>query len=245
MKISWDIVVILLILAALIPWRGLVRIRKLLRRDQIATPERLVIYASTIAFQWLLAGIAAVSAYFHHISIADLGLVIQSPAKTAGVALGFCIALGVLQYVGIRQTAKLPQDSPSRLRDISLRLMPRSAIEALAFSALAVTAALCEEFLYRGFVFAVLYLASGSWLIALIGSSLLFGLAHSYQGVRGLITTFALGLIFAASRIWVGNLIPAIAAHLIVDLMAGYIAPRYLARKHATPAEEAAPTTQS
>jgi len=231
MKISWDLVVIFLILGVLIPWRGSVRIRKLMARPEIRSAERLVIYASTVAFQWLLAAIVAVLAFWHRISVNDLGLVIQSPVKTALVALGFSFALGLLQYAGIRQTAKLPADAPSRLRDISARLMPRSLIEALAFSALAITAALCEEFLYRGFVFGLLYVASGSWLVALLGSSLLFSLAHYYQGVRGLITTFVLGLIFAGTRMWVGNLIPAMAAHLVVDLLAGYVAPHYLTSK--------------
>jgi membrane protease YdiL (CAAX protease family) len=155
------------------------------------------------------------------------------------VATGFVLVLGTLQYAGIRRTASLPATSDSRLREISLRLMPHSLVEALAFSSLAITASLCEEFLYRGFVFAVLYLASGSLALAVVGSSLLFGLAHFYQGPRGLVTTFVLGLIFAASRLWAGNLIPAIAAHLVVDLMAGYIAPHYLSRQIASASVEA------
>jgi membrane protease YdiL (CAAX protease family) len=56
----------------------------------------------------------------------------------------------------------------------------------------------------------------------------MFSVAHLYQGRRGLISTFVLGLIFAASRLWVGNLVPAVAGHLAVDMMAGYLGPRYL-----------------
>jgi membrane protease YdiL (CAAX protease family) len=239
MKFSWDFILIFVTLGALIPWRGAVRIRRLLARPQITSAERLTIYASTVAFQWLLTGIVAWRAYVHNISADDLGLVIHSPGRTAVVATGFVLVLGTLQYAGIRRTASLPATSDSRLREISLRLMPHSLVEALAFSSLAITASLCEEFLYRGFVFAVLYLASGSLALAVVGSSLLFGLAHFYQGPRGLVTTFVLGLIFAASRLWAGNLIPAIAAHLVVDLMAGYIAPHYLSRQIASASVEA------
>jgi membrane protease YdiL (CAAX protease family) len=230
MKFSWDFIIIFVTLGALIPWRGSVRIKRLLAQPQLSSADRLVTYASTVAFQWLLTGIVAWRAYAHHISADELGLVIHSPGATALVTTGLVLLLSVLQYVGIRQTALLPTTSYSRLREISLRLMPRSLVEALAFSALAVTASLCEEFLYRGFIFAVLYLVSGSVLLAIVGSSLLFGLAHLYQGPRGLITTFVLGLIFAATRHWIGNLVPVIAAHLVVDLMAGYVAPRHLAR---------------
>jgi len=110
-------------------------------------------------------------------------------------------------------------------------LMPRSLIEALAFSALAVTAAVCEEFIYRGFVYAALQSLSGSTTVAIVASSALFSLAHFYQGRRGLVSTFILGLAFAISRWATGNLIAATVTHLIVDLLAGYIAPGYFAKQ--------------
>lgn len=239
MKFSWDIILIFVTLGLLIPWRGSVRIRRLLAQPLLSSMDRLVIYASTVAFQWLLVAVVAWRAYAHQLSPENLGLVIHSPGMTLLISVGLVTILSGLQYFGIRQTAALPASSYSRLREISLRLMPRSLVEALAFSALAITASVCEEFLYRGFVFAVLYLASGSIIVAILGSSVLFGLAHFYQGPRGLITTFVLGLIFAATRFWIGNLVPVIAAHLAVDLLAGYVAPRYLIRS-ATAAGEPA-----
>jgi len=112
-------------------------------------------------------------------------------------------------------------------------LMPRSLIEALAFSALAVTAAVCEEFIYRGFVYAALQSATGTVFVPIIGSSVLFSLAHLYQGRRGLLSTFILGLVFAVSRWATGNLIAATVTHLVVDLLAGYVAPGYFAKQSA------------
>jgi len=44
-------------------------------------------------------------------------------------------------------------------------------IDSLAFLALAMTAALCEEVLYRGFLFEVILRASSSALAAIVGSS--------------------------------------------------------------------------
>src|SRR2546422_9204558 len=117
------------------------------------------------------------------------------------------------------------------------RSMPHNFVEALVFIALAFTVAPCEEFLYRGFVFAALERAAGgSLLLATIGSSVLFGLAHLYQGRRGLISTSLMGCVFAAARIWTGSLAPPIAAHLLADLVAGLAAPRLL-----TPSGGAAP----
>ncbi len=228
MTIPWDFWLIFAVLGVIIPWRGAARVHRLLAMPQVTPMDRLSIYASTIAFQWLLAAVVAWRCYARAVGAADLGLIVHSPVKTALVTAILLLVFGLLQYAGIRRMAAQDASAHSQLRQISMRLMPRSSVEALAFVALATTASLCEEFLFRGFVFAVVIRATSSLIAAVIGSSLFFAVAHIYQGKRGLITTFLLGLFLAGSRIWAGNLIPAIAGHLLVDLMAGYLAPRYL-----------------
>ena len=59
-------------------------------------------------------------------------------------------------------------------------------------------------------------------------SSAWFALAHLYQGRRGVITTFVVGLIFVSVRIWTGSLIPAVAAHIGIDLVVGIGMSRFL-----------------
>lgn len=231
MKFYWDFALLFAVLGILIPWRGAVRVNQLLARLQISSQDRLSIYASTIAFQWLLAGIVAWRCYARALTPENLGLALRAPELTAMVTAGMAVALCGLQYFGIRRIASMPIDAISRVREISLRLMPRSLVEALAFSALAVTAAVCEEFIYRGFVYAVLQSTTGSVAVAMVASSLMFSLAHLYQGRRGLASTFILGLAFAVSRWLTGNLIAATLTHLWVDLLAGYVAPGYFAKQ--------------
>lgn len=224
----WDFILIFAVLAVLIPWRGAARVRSLLARTRISSTDRLAIYASTIAFQWFLAGLVAWRSFVRGLNLEQLALNIHSWTPTSLAAAGLIAILGILQYIGIRRTAQLPASSNSRLRQISIMLMPTSLIEGLVFAVLAITASICEEFLYRGFVYAALQRVWHPVVFALIGSSMLFSLAHLYQGRRGLITTFVLGLIFAVSRLWVGNLVPAVAGHLAVDFLAGFLGPRYL-----------------
>jgi membrane protease YdiL (CAAX protease family) len=234
MTLHWDYALIFAALGILIPWRGAARINKLLTRSQISAEDRLSIYASTIAFQWLLAGVIAWRCLARVLSPESLGLTLHSPGLTAIVTVGMALALCTLQYFGIRRVASIPIETVSRMREISLRLMPRSLVESLAFSALAVTAAVCEEFIYRGFVYAVLQSATGSVIVAVVASSAIFSLAHLYQGRRGLVSTFILGLLFAVSRWATGNLIAATVTHLAVDLLAGYVAPVYFAKQAAS-----------
>src|SRR5258708_38683951 len=55
--LPWDFWLILLVLATVVPWRGAVRVRMLLARPQLSSSERISLYGSTIAFQWLAVGI--------------------------------------------------------------------------------------------------------------------------------------------------------------------------------------------
>jgi uncharacterized protein len=239
MTFHWDFALIFAALGMLIPWRGAVRVNKLIARPRISTEDRLSIYASTIAFQWVLAAVIAWRCFARALTPENLGLTIHSPVLTAIVTAGMAVALCSLQYFGIRRIASMPIDAVSRMREISLRLMPRTLIEALAFSALAVTAAVCEEFIYRGFAYAALQSTTGSVTVAIIASSALFSLAHLYQGRKGLVSTFILGLAFAISRWATGNLIAATVTHLAVDLLAGYVAPGYFAKQAAQLESEA------
>jgi membrane protease YdiL (CAAX protease family) len=233
MTFHWDLALIFAALGILIPWRGSVRVDKLIARTNISAEDRLSIYASTIAFQWVLTAVIAWRSIARFLTPENLGLTVRSPGITAVVTAGMAIALCSLQYFGIRRIASMPIEATSRMREISLRLMPRTLIEALAFSALAVTAGVCEEFIYRGFVYAVLQTTTGSVTIAIVASSALFSLAHLYQGKKGLVSTFILGLAFAISRWATGNLIAATVTHLVVDLLAGYVAPGYFAKQAA------------
>jgi membrane protease YdiL (CAAX protease family) len=112
-------------------------------------------------------------------------------------------------------------------------------VELLPYLALAITAVLCEEFLYRGFAMAVFTrVGFQAWLVVLI-SSLLFGLAHSYQGRGGMVMTLIVGLMLGTSRIAFDSLVPAIIWHSAVDVVAGVAGPRYL--KGAAAATNAVP----
>ena len=57
------------------------------------------------------------------------------------------------------------------------------------------------------------------------GSAVLFALAHLYQGMRGVFTTFIVGVLFSLIRAWTGSLMAPLVAHFITDIVAGFLAP--------------------
>ena len=225
----WDLALILLVLGVVVPWRGAARIKQLLARPQLGTADRLSLYASTIAFQWLAAAVAAWRSLAHGFTPARLGIAFGQPELTTAITLALAVLLGANQFFSLRRLARLPAQRQGFLHQLARKLMPQTLVEALAFVALVVTVALCEEFLYRGFALAALQQATDSELLAALASSAMFALAHLYQGRRGLATTFIVGLLFAVARILTASLAPSIVAHLLADLLAGLAAPRLLA----------------
>jgi len=225
--IPWDFVAILFVLAVLVPWRGAVRIRHLLKRPTLGTRERVALYASTIAFQWIAVAVIFWRAAVRGLTASQLALVVGHPLRTIAVALGTTAFLSILQWLGIRQLRRMQPDPESRMQQFREKILPQNATESLVFFALACTVAVCEELIYRGFVYSVFSAAAGgSITIAILASSAIFAAAHAYQGRQGLVTTFILGALFAVTRVWTLSLLPAMLAHLVVDLISGLASPR-------------------
>ncbi len=224
----WDFWLIFLFLGVAVPWRGHVRLRKLLEQSAIDTTEKLTLYATTIAFQWLMLGVVAWRAFAHGFTPAELGLTghLSAPIIFAGL-LGAGI-IGGLQWLNLRRMGKMEGAAPDFMRKLTSKILPHSLVELLPYLALAVTAGVCEEFLYRGFAMAALSRAGlATWAVVLV-TSILFGLAHAYQGRAGILGTGLLGVLFAVARILYSSLAPVMIWHTAVDIVAGIAAPRYL-----------------
>lgn len=209
--------------------------KKLMARATVSPMERLALYASTIAFQWVMTAVVAWRSWAQGMTAQALGLPIVGPARTVWTATFLTVALLAAQLLGLRQATRMPERKRGRLQDLAEKVLPQNGIERLAFTAVAVTAGVCEEFIYRGFVFALL--GGGwryAWVLSVLGSAALFAAAHLYQGRRGMATTFVVGLLFGAARVLTGNLAPAVVAHTAVDLVGGLVAPRLLARPGVT-----------
>jgi CAAX protease family protein len=229
--IPWDLGLIVIVLAVVVPWRGATHVRTLMARPNLGSADRIAIYGSTIAFQWLIVGVTGWRCWADSWSLGSLGLGPANPriAVLLGAAMG--LALAVLQLASLRQLARVPAARRSYLHELTRKLMPHTFTEVLPFIALVCTVSLCEEFLYRGFIYSTfLRLAAGWAVVAVLGSAVLFGFAHLYQGRRGVVSTFVLGVAFATARLWTASLIPGIIAHFTVDLVGGLGASREFLR---------------
>ena len=229
----WDFALILLFLGIAVPLLGRRRVRQLMQRPSTTKENRLTLYASTIAFQWIASGIILWRTAAHGISTAELGLGVPRPRATLALAIGVVFLVLLNQIFGLKKLATQPAANQGLVPQLAQKLFPQDQLERLAFFALVVTVAVCEEFIYRGFVQHVMHeLSAGSAYIAVVSSAVFFSFAHLYQGRRGLISTFTVGILFGVTTAVTLSLIPSIAAHFAADFSAGTLAPRYMAQSN-------------
>jgi uncharacterized protein len=224
----WDFWLIFLFLGIVVPWRGAVRLKKLLALPAVSTKEKLVLYGWTIASQWVIAGLVAWRALARGLSAGNLGLANRSGVNATLGSLALALIAGALHWLNLRRVGKSPGEASELMRSLAKRILPVNSVELLPYCALAVTAGVCEEFLYRGFAMgAFSRVGFPAWVVVIL-TAVLFGLAHAYQGRSGILGTFVMGILFGVVRLAYDTLVPVMMMHAIVDLVAGIAGPRYL-----------------
>jgi len=144
-------------------------------------------------------------------------------AWTTGMAAAGMVLVGLSSRVGSPEAG--PHDR------LLLDLLPRTGREKRLFAGLSLSAGLGEELAFRGYALAALQLLSLHPWIAALATSAAFGMMHAYQGVAGTLRTALVGGLLAASVLKTGSILPAMAAHALVDLGAGLLlGPRLIAR---------------
>jgi membrane protease YdiL (CAAX protease family) len=199
--------------------------RRLAEADPADVPRvRLWLYRQGIAIQWSLVALTLALWAWQARPWGALGLV---PRLTWGL-LEVSVGLAILVVVILVQRRRALADADAvvrlreQLRNIE-RMMPRSDLEARWFNRLSITAGICEELLYRGYL--LWYLGAWlPWLPAFLIAALIFGLGHAYQGPRGIALTTGVGLLMSAIYFATGSLLVSMTFHALMDLHAGYVA---------------------
>jgi membrane protease YdiL (CAAX protease family) len=211
------------------------------RRLKRATPEerfrlRPHLYFAAMISQWLLSAILITHWVWLGRLWVGLGL---RPALTYG-ALGVALGLAAMIVIVAVQSRR-PENrevaferARERLKHVEV-MLPHTTGELKLFSALSITAGLCEELLFRGFM--IWYLQHWMGLIqAALLSSALFGLGHAYQGVRGILTTGLVGVFMAGVYLLSGSIWLCMLIHALMDLYAGFVGIAVVRRFAATEA---------
>lgn len=161
----------------------------------------------------LLAAVTLAVAAWTGLPSRDLGWRVGPPGPALAWAAGTTAAGLALVWI---LTAVLRRLGLPESRAV-LFLLPRNRAEMHGFLALALAAAVCEEYVFRGFALHVLEAWTGSTGLAVAATSVGFGLAHGYQRLAGVLRAGALGALLAVPVVATGSLFPAVAAHFWIN----------------------------
>lgn len=206
------------------PFVGLVLHRRFEAAERHAEDARRWLYRRLLLLEWVLAGLClATVALAPAVWPSSIG--VRLPAGWSGVAVSaaaMLLAAAALVATG-RQVARVPTgtDLPAAGEGV-LAMLPRTRVERRLFAIVSVTAGICEELVFRGFLIAVLAAllpAAPVWICA-VAAAVVFGLAHLYQGASGVTVTFVVGLALGGLYLVTGSLLAPVVVHALIDLRA-------------------------
>ena len=182
--------------------------------------SRLDYYKFVIGSEWLVVFVIIVFVFLSpSLDLKNIGVTIpENMEKFYGMIVGFLLGVGLIVFV----LMKLPfykKRTAKQVESIDY-LLPTTKLERKWSVFVAITAGICEEIIYRGFV---IHYLSGlpvelEKMHLLILSAVIFGFAHIYQGWRGFVLTGLIGFVFARIYLETGSLLFPVILHIIIDM---------------------------
>jgi len=178
----------------------------------ISTIAKARLYSSVFIFEWLLF-------LFSWRALSRMGdspaLVIALPGTLKRFAVELAVGLGALvswAVLGALLSKVLHLGTTNYTA-----LLPHGLAQKAMWVCLSVSAGICEEFTFRGYLQTALSKKLGAVLAAVL-QGLLFGLAHIYQGPRNAVLIMALGTLWGFFTLWRKSLFPTMFAHIATDV---------------------------
>lgn len=143
-----------------------------------------------------------------------------------GMAIGFALGLGIAVAVHVW---RMRRAMTAMLGDVD-SMIPRNRREILAALPLCLNAGFSEELFFRLALPLLIASVTGSVLIGLAASAVIFGLIHLYQGWKGVIATMVAGVVLTVIYLQSGSLIRPMLLHALMDVLALVVRPALSAR---------------
>jgi membrane protease YdiL (CAAX protease family) len=185
----------------------------------VAIPDRIRLYSRTILFEWLTLALVLAGVWLHGSSLltvmGDRWHSVSQFFRHVGIALIFLIATIALTSIA---------GAHGRAGDQAIQfLFPHGRIEIALWVLLSITAGICEEAIYRGYLQKQFIALTRSVPAGIILSALAFGLAHSYQGFARASTISVMGAMGGVLAYWCRSVRPGMIAHALQDVLGAFI----------------------
>jgi len=218
--------------------RDYARLKPSIAQGDLEARTRL--YLEILKFEWVSAALALISLgldqtklmaarlqmgdtwFGRWVSTSDIS------GATGRIAIGGGVLISLLLMIPVRLRARRRGPDPSESRaqpwwrkfvpDIR-HLFPTTGRERWMFAAVAVSAGICEEIVFRAWLLFTLHRSLGlEGTTSIFLAAALFGLCHIYQGIPGVVGATCAGVLLSALYIGSGTLLVPIVLHSLLDL---------------------------
>jgi hypothetical protein len=184
-------------------------------------------YILTIAYEWVLAALVLWGLHMRKVPLRQL-LGEHRPGVSAwlhdlGFALGYwALALLVLAMLGnVLVKMSGSHIDPQKIGDVTQKLAPVTGLEMMLFLILSISAGVCEELVFRGYLQQQFARMGQRVWVGVALSALVFGAAHGYEGVAGVLLIAAYGAMFGVLALLRRGLRTGMIAHAWHDSISG------------------------
>ena len=215
--------IFILLLFVVQPIYGVFEARRYEAREKAGQPlDRVRFYRLTAAVEWAFLAVLIAAWLIYSRPIVDLGFAAPGgPGFWSGAAV-LVLLTGYLVYSW--RCAKRASETEKAKQAESfgkiVKYLPHTSRELSSFFGVSITAGIVEEIVYRGFVLWYLAQVMPLW-VAVVVSSVAFGLGHSYQGANGALRCGLIGLAFGIFYVVTGSIWLPIVAHALLDVLQG------------------------
>jgi len=100
-------------------------------------------------------------------------------------------------------------------------LLPHGVPESVLWVFVSLSAGVCEEIVFRGYLQRQLAALTGSVAAGILLQATAFGMSHGYQGLAPMAITGSYGLVLGILAWWRGNIRACALAHAATDIVGG------------------------
>jgi len=191
----------------------------------IDNSTHLLRYLSTILLEWLLLGAVIAGIYrrreFFLIAFANR-------ARSIAASFGLGLAVYCMGFIAIATVGSALYFTPlfhRRNEAVVLAMLPHTPFEFLFWFVVSLTAGICEELIFRGYLLQQLTAWTKRPIVAIVAVGALFGCIHLYEGMAAILPLTALAIVYGfVVRHFEGDLRAVIVAHTLQDFLIAFFA---------------------
>jgi membrane protease YdiL (CAAX protease family) len=189
------------------------------RMRTVEQPRRVVFYITTITWEWLLMGYVLFGVRRHGTSLWEVMGARWKNAKNVFRDMGIALLFWVLALIVLGAVAHLLHYE--RMGQNVRFLAPEGSTEIVLWIAVSLTAGVCEETIFRGYLQKQLIAWTGNAPAGVLLSAAAFGVGHIYQGAKATVVIGVYGLLFGILAQLRRSVRPGMMAHALHDTVSG------------------------